>query len=95
MKNGSINDFIDGLYYGQEMVFVFRGKKYFIQGWWAEGREEATLVLTELVQEPFQSYLWEHHAARMSECAECFLRAPIWEGKCFTDVQEEVIWADW
>ena len=33
MIDGNVNEFVDNLFYGSEMYFIFRGKKYFIQGW--------------------------------------------------------------
>ena len=32
MLNGDVNEFVDGLYYGDERVFLYKGQKYFIQG---------------------------------------------------------------
>lgn len=33
MIDGNVNEFVDNLYYGAEMYFIFEDKKYFIQGW--------------------------------------------------------------
>lgn len=33
MIDGNVNEFVDNLYYGSEMYFIFKGKKYFIRGW--------------------------------------------------------------
>lgn len=95
MINGNISEFIDQLYFGQEIVFVYRKKKYFIQGWWSDDKAETTMVLTEENDEPFTGYLWEYHAKKMSECAEAFLRAQIWDGKDFLQIEQDVEWADW
>ena len=32
MIDGNVNEFVDNLYYGAEMYFIFEDKKYFIQG---------------------------------------------------------------
>ena len=32
MINGNVNEFVNGLYYGDERVFLYRGQKFFIQG---------------------------------------------------------------
>ena len=45
MIDGKITEFIDQLCYGQELVFVYKGKKYFVQGWWNDDRTLATMVL--------------------------------------------------
>ena len=32
MINGDVNEFIGGLYYGDERFFLYDGNKYFLQG---------------------------------------------------------------
>ena len=54
MKNGNITDFLDHLYLGEEIVFEYEGKKYFIQGWWAEDKSGATIVLDFVENLEFQ-----------------------------------------
>ncbi|MBO5513913.1 MAG: hypothetical protein J5961_04925 [Mogibacterium sp.] len=95
MIDGNITEFIDQLYYGQEIVFIYKEKKYFIQGWWNDARSETTMVLTEVSDHPFEGYMWEHHANKMPACAEAFLNAPLWDGKTFLQIQEDVTWGDW
>lgn len=95
MTGGTITEFVDQLYYGQEVVFIYKGNKYFIQGWWSEARDSATMVLEEVLDGPFKGYLWEYHSDKMSVCAEAFLKAPIWEGKDFLQIESDVIWSDW
>ncbi|MBQ3822427.1 MAG: hypothetical protein II807_05205, partial [Thermoguttaceae bacterium] len=79
MKNGDIKEFLDLLYLGQELVFVFHGQKFFIQGWWKD--DKARMVLDNVSIEPFSGYVWEYDSKTMKECADAFLAAPIWEGK--------------
>ncbi len=93
MINGNFTEFIDQLYYGQELVFTYEGRKYFIQGWWTDN--VATMVLDDVTVPGEKDYLWEYHADTMRECAEVFLIAPIWDGKDFTQIQENVTWSDW
>ena len=95
MIDGDINEFIDLLYYGQEIVFIYKDKKYFIQGYSIDNYTKATMELMEVTDQPFIGYLWEYHADTMRECAEAFLAAPIWNGKDFMQIQEEVTWSDW
>ena len=95
MIGGNVSEFIDLLYYGQEIVFLFRGKKYFIQGWWDENRDKTTMVLEEIKEDVFDGYLWEYHSTSMKSCAEAFLSAPIWEGKDFLKIEANVTWVDW
>lgn len=94
MINGKLTDFVDSLYYGQEMVFIYQDVKYFVQGWWSDDKSTATLVLDIMNKDPFSGYLWEHHGKSMMECAEAFLAVPIWEGKNFIQVEADVNWVD-
>ena len=95
MIDGKLTEFIDALYYGQEVVFSYRGMKYFIQGWWSDDKTEAVLVLEEVREGPFTGYLWEHHDDTMAKCAEAFLKAPMWAEKNFLQIEGEVTWSDW
>ena len=93
MINGNLTEFIDQLYYGQELVFTYEDRKYFIQGWWANN--VATMVLDDVTVLGNNKYLWEYQAETMRECAEAFLNAEIWGGKDFIQIQENVTWSDW
>ncbi len=92
MKNGKINEFIDILYYGGEILFEYNDTDYFIQGWNKNGI--STMVLDRL-SKPYQdSYIWEFSDKSMRTCAEEFLRAPIWNGKTFLDIECDITWKD-
>ena len=95
MINGNITEFIDQLYYGQELVFIFKEKKYFIQGWWNDDHSQTTMVLSFAEEKDFDGYLWECRKERMDLCADAFLSASLWEGKTFLQIQQDVIWTDW
>ena len=73
MIDGDITRFIDQLYYGQEIVFLYKGKKYFIQGWYDQDKKTATMVLEDVNEQQFTGYLWECHADKMDQCANAFL----------------------
>ena len=38
MINGDAREFIDGLHYGDERFFCYKGYKYFIQGYYIDGK---------------------------------------------------------
>lgn len=95
MIDGKLSDFIDSLYYGQEIVFLYQSKKYFIQGWWSDDKTTAILVLEKIDDKPFTGYIWKHQDESMIKCAEAFLAAPIWNGKNFLEIEKEVTWSDW
>ena len=102
MIDGDVNEFVDGLYYGDEMYFIFRGRKYFIQGW-VEGSLHYLVLDYDYETEPFDpkksegnkyKYIWEYSSTDSNECVQAFLNAPLWDGKKFYDVESEITWAD-
>ena len=93
MKNGDINDFLDQLNYGGELVFEYAGSRYFIQGWTTTDRN--FMALDYVRDEVFKNYIWTHEASTMKECADAFLSEPLWEGKNFLQIQDDVTWTDW
>ena len=100
MINGNVKEFVDNLYYGTEMYFIFRNHKYFIQGW----RKDTVFSLFldyDYETEPFdennpecQKYIWQYSSADPSECVKAFLDAPLWGGKTFYEVEQEITWTD-
>ena len=96
MINGNANEFVDGLYYGDERWFMFGGVKYFIQGW--VKNEEFTLELEQMEPEPKQNRpLWTKTCSwdRKQEIVESFLKAPVFDGKTFWQAEQEIEWVDW
>lgn len=92
MINGNITEFLDKVYYGEELFFEYQGIDYFLQGWNKDG--EAVMVLDILNQAPFKEYMWECSKASMKECAEEFLNSNIWDGKNFMQIQRDVTWKE-
>ena len=54
MINGDVNDFIDGLYYGDERFFIFKGSKYFLQGYYVEGKPMLELYVLKPADSNFE-----------------------------------------
>ncbi len=92
MINGNITEFMDKLYYGEELLFEYHNRTYFIQGWIKDGM--AYMVLDEYGDKPFERYLWECNNTTMRECAEMFLEAKLWDDNDFLQIEKEVIWKD-
>lgn len=100
MINGNVSDFVDNLYYGTEMYFVFKDKKYFIQGWVKDSLHYLVLDF-DYETENYDSnnpncnkYLWEYTSADSQECVDAFLNAPLWNGKTFYEVEDSIVWSD-
>lgn len=94
MKNGNISDFIEGIHYGKEILFLYHDKQFFIQGWWDNNIAHLVLDCIDSDVPDSEGYIWEHSAPTMSECADAFLEATLWDGKTFLNVEEEMTWAD-
>lgn len=92
MINGDITEFIDKLYYGEELWFEYAGKEYFLQGW--ANPPDATMVLDIQDGKPFKDYLWKCIRPSMRECAEEFLNSKLWGEKNFLEIQREVTWKE-
>ena len=95
MIDGKYTEFVDLLSYGEELVFIYKEQKYFLQGWWNDEKTQATMVLTTVNEDKFDGYTWECQKPNMSDCADTFLSEPLWDGKDFNQIQNEVTWSDW
>lgn len=92
MINGDYKEFIDKLYYGEELLFEYKGVEFFIQGWIEDNK--ARMVLDKYSNNPFNGYYWECTSDTVRKCADVFLNTELWDGKTFQDIQNEVIWKD-
>ena len=92
MKNGSLTEFVDKLYYGEELEFEYHGERYFLQGWSESGNSRLTLDAIGHV--PFEKYIWECTRKNMRECADTFIQEPLWEGKSFYQIEKDVTWIE-
>ena len=91
MINGDVNEFVNGLYYGDERVFIYRGQKFFIEGLTLEGKNH---LLLDRWDPPIEGYIWEGISERGSYCVEKFLQEPLFDGKTFWEVEKEIEWVD-
>lgn len=92
MINGDITEFIDKLYYGEELWFEYAGKEYFLQGW--TNSSDATMVLDIQDGKSFKDYLWKCIRPSMRECAEEFFNSKLWGERTFLEIQREVTWKE-
>ena len=92
MVNGDLNAFIDAVYCGEELLVLYRGEKYFIQGWTTqEGVKHLECWLYEDAGKP---YIWKRDSSSMAENAREFLAAPLWDGMPFAKAESEMEWID-
>ncbi len=89
MKNGNVNEFVDHIYYGDELWFIYKGTKYFLEGLCING--ESGLYLFE-IKEHGAEYCWPVTESKYP--VESFLKAQVFDGKSFWEVEKEIEWVD-
>ncbi len=91
MINGNPNDFLDTIYSCQDIIYIFNGIKY-----WFQGYTEDNTVHMEIFQyiPANDDYIWEYNSDTIEKCLNSFLAAPIFDGKTFWDVENEIEWVD-
>lgn len=76
----------------QEIDFRFRGKHYFCQGYCYH--KTGLSHMEVMMRFPPYECVWEHDDPSAMKCLEEFLKAPIFDGKTFWEVEEEIEWFD-
>lgn len=89
MINGNVNEFVDHIYFGDELWFVYKNTKYFLEGLCIGG--ENKLYLFE-IKENGAEYSWSISGSKYP--AEKFLTAKFFDGKSFWEVEKEIKWVD-
>lgn len=91
MINGNVYKFIDYIAYGEELWFIYKGTKYFLEGLTLDGMTK--LYLFEMV-EGGAEYSWPYDEINKRYPVDAFLRAQIWDRKTFWEVEQEIEWVD-
>ena len=90
MINGKPSDFIETVYSGQDIPFLFRGKKFWFQGYDKDGK--CHMEVMECF--PPYNYRWECNDVNYQNCGDAFQKAPIFDGRTFWAVEQEIEWLD-
>ena len=90
MINGDVNEFVDHIKYGDELIFKYEGKTYFLEGLFEN--EIFTLYLDRW-NPPADDYIWLASSKERYPADE-FLKAKIWDGKSFWEVENQIEWID-
>ena len=78
MRNGNIREFVDKLWDGEELIYIYNGKKYFSQGYVLENGQ----YRFELQQwEPEGKMLWYVGGLDHQLSLDKFLEQPLFDGK--------------
>ncbi len=91
MINGNIDEFVDKLWGGEEVIYTYHGKKYFSQGYTLEnGDYHFELQMWE----PTTKLLWKINGYTKQESLNAFLKEPFFDGKTFWEAEKEMEWVD-
>ena len=85
MKNGNVREFVAHIYYGDELWFIYDGKRYFLEGW--TNNDILELCLYEM-SDNGNEYIWKGDAVHYP--VESFLESKIWNGKSFWDAEQDL-----
>lgn len=92
MINGNIDEFMDKLWSGEELIYTYNGKKYFSQGYiMDDGKYRFELQRWE----PDADILWKTEGLSNQDSLEAFLKEPLFDGKTFLEVEKEIEWVDY
>ena len=92
MIDGNPTEFVDRIYSCQDTVYIFKGMKYWFQGYMlSDGGVHMEIFQSEPSSE---ICLWEHNGQTIEECQNAFLNAPIFDGKSFWDAEQQIQWVD-
>lgn len=92
MINGNIDEFIDKLWSGEELIYTHNGKKYFSQGYVLENGQ----YRFELQQwEPEGKMLWYVEGLNNQSSFDMFLKQHLFGGKTFWEAEQDITWVDY
>ena len=91
MINGNVNEFIAGLHYGDERFFLFRGKKYFLQGYFKDNTPMLELYILKPSDSDFE---WRAFSNDNNYPVSEFENSKIFDGKSFWEIENEIEWLD-
>lgn len=89
LKNGDAHAFVDHIHYGDELWFLYREKKYFLEGW--SNNNHLELCLYEM-SDTGKKYIWEGTPTRYP--VDAFLHAPLFDGRTFWEAEQDITWID-
>ena len=83
MINGNIDEFVEKLLDGEEVIYVYHGKKYFSQGY---NLDDGTYYFELQQWEPTASVLWSVTGLDRTASLDAFLKEPTnTQGDIFED----------
>ncbi len=94
MINGNYSEFLDHLYYGDELWIKYKDVVYFIQGWYDEKKPHPWVMECHTLATDPLTRLFHAEESSMPECAKKLLMQPLFDGKALPEIEQDVKWAD-
>lgn len=95
MEGGRVNDFIEA-FSCQSVAFMYKGEKYFSDGITTNSDGKYSFFIIKVDDNgEFLSDIYEYEGSSVADCIAAFETAPVWNGKTFYDVENEMTWVDW
>ena len=92
MIDGNVQEFVDTLSLGEEVIFEYRGQRLFAQGY-NLSRDRAVFRIDRWAPEPLET-VYECHDTSVSKCSERFLEEKFFDGRSFWEAEQEITWCD-
>jgi len=92
MINGDVQDFVNRIDYGDELISMYRGKKYFPQGLFEKDGKCATCL--DRWEMSADDYIWIGEGDSRHFPVEEFLKQKPWDGRAFWEAESEMEWMD-
>ena len=88
----NFTEFMDKVYYGDEIEFIFRGTTYFIQGFPKDGKYQLVVDYWNKIDgtEPQHDYLYNIICDTPYERMIKFNEAKIFDGKTINEIESEI-----
>ena len=91
MINGDVQEFVEWIHYGFDLIFTFRGRKYFMQGYVGDDGKHTTFL--DQWEPTREALIWEGKGDEAYPVEE-FLAQKLWDGMDFWEAEKEIEWVD-
>lgn len=93
MIDGDPHEFLKSIAFGQDTVYVYHGIKYWFQGYITS---EGKWHMETYQYEPYDDdWFWSYDCDPGEDDVKVFVEAPIFEGKTFWEVEQDIQWVDY
>ena len=92
MIGGNPNDFLDRIYSCQDTIYIYKGVKYWFQGYMPD--PETVHMEVVQYQPSSEKEIWSHNDTTIERCQQAFIKAPLFDGRSFWDAEQEIEWVD-